>query len=311
MSCVILNQEDNEGKQEQQLPVGFLIRSHNPTDSMIDRIRQWVADLQNTRYRTWVSIDATHKDEFQAAERVREKLTAAGFQEDKDFHLHEYVESDVNQTFPHMFDFKAMQTARALCMKWRPQATVAWGFHLECISLWMKDPRVESQKLQFVWVIEDDVGCTSSIKTFLEKYAGSDADLVSKQFHEVNRAKDEDWNTGWCWFDTCTPRYVELIGGGDSDRGRYCSPEHMQRFSWQYLSKWDELMRNEVCHAWSEQGTPSLCIKLGFKFAAFAEADLGTPYSWDGKVDQDAWDEILKQQSADHSRSLIFHALKF
>jgi hypothetical protein len=295
--------------------VGFLIRSHNPTEAMVKRILQWIQELNsketdNTRfaYFPWISIDATHANEYQTARKLREAFEQC-LTENTDFFIHEYVESEIIQQFPNLLEAEGIKHASVLWREWRPNATLAWGFHLECISLWMHDPRVKAQNLDMVWVIEDDVGCTVTIGDFIQLYDAEHqrADLVSKMYHEVNRAVDKNYDTGWCWFDTCSSKYGELVGG-ESGKGRYCSPEHMQRFSWNYLCKLDELMRNESCHAWSEQATPTLCIKLGLEFCQFDEAHLGTPYSWDGKILEDAWDAIVSEHKG---KFKIYHALKY
>ena len=134
----------------------------------------------------------------------------------------------------------------------------------------------------------------------------NDIDLLSKMYHEVRRPIDEDDREGWCWYDTVSDQYGEIVAAGSVKR--CCSPEHLQRFSWRFLTELEYRMEQGV-HGWSEQASPTLCLSLDFKYRAFDEDDLGVPYSWEGDIPEEEWSSICK--SHEQCSGKLYHALKF
>ena len=113
---------------------------------------------------------------------------------------------------------------------------------------------------------------------------------------------------GWCWADTCTDEYAELVPLSK----RYKTEEHAQRFSAALL---EELQRrcHSGCSAWSEQLACSLCHAVeGFTCAGFLPSslppDLKRMYSPSGRVDEQEYHLLC---ASPQPRGVLLHALKW
>ena len=43
------------------------------------------------------------------------------------------------------------------------RVSLAWGFHLEAINLWVQQAAAREEAFEYVWVLEDDVRCPAPL----------------------------------------------------------------------------------------------------------------------------------------------------
>ena len=322
-------------------PTAVLVRSHKPSNAMIQRMAEWQRSLAEAHIRMHISLDTTHGTD--AAETVKASVPEAS--------IHTYDEREMLTAFPHLNEvitkmpgagewsglrqladgMTAERVDAALEGGWRKWAgeksSLAWGMHTEAIVLcWRSLVQAKSvdqkQMPQFVWVLEDDVGFTAELAELVQAYEGdAEADLItdeptrSEPLRKVRCEPKPDgqpgsnvrWE-GWCWHDTCTDDYASLV---PSDR-RWKTKEHAQRFSSRLI---EELAtRCEAgCSAWSEQLACSLCLAMPKLTCVGLRRSTLPPhpkrqYNHDGKVSESEYRDLC---SNPHTRGVLLHAMKW
>ena len=183
------------------------------------------------------------------------------------------------------------------------KCSLAWGFHIEPLVLWWLS-LPSSERYDFVWVLEDDVGVAGSLVDLIQEYSSNPADLLS---HTVGPMNPE-----WCWRDVHTAEFAKLAQPNTRKRKRgesgfFNSPEHVQRFSAKLLNRLADLCVNKGVTAWSEMFAPTVATcSRDLTVDTFSDKHIGEPYVWDGRVDAAAWPELSAGPAP-----RLFHALKF
>lgn len=320
--------------------VAVLVRSHNPTAAAVARIAEWSGDLAGVRISLFVSMDVTHGED--AAERVRAALPRGS--------VHCYDEAQLLEDYPHLAEVRLSMVGEdkwaglspevlhpgcppvreAVLGLWRvwaggEKSSIAWGFHAEAVDAWLRRVAVKDSAdaertaeapFDYLWVLEDDVGFSGSLASFVLAYKDNSADLISDlcaQSHAVsdvrltastNPRSIVSW-AGWCWHDTCTQAYRELIPG----EKRFSTREHVQRFSLPLLRELGRLCRSGI-GAWSEQFSISACHHFGFVYAPISDEHLPEEnlFSHRGRVDEDMFRDALVKPEM---KNKLYHALKW
>lgn len=321
------------------LTTTVLVRSHKPTAAMVARMREWHRSLADAGVRMHISMDVTHGRD--AADCVLVGVPGAT--------LHTYDEEQLLRAYPYLGelihtmpgerkwsgleslgDNTPEEIGEALAGGWRKWAgerhSLAWGFHAEAISLWWRSVYpdcADGDRPRAIWVLEDDVGYTAELAALVAAYANDvEADLItdeptqSEPLSAVRCQLNPDlvatepvvWQ-GWCWHDTCTVLFNELV---PSER-RWKTKEHAQRFSARLV---DELARqcDAGCSAWSEQFAVSLCnSSANFKCVALHPSTLPPDpkrqYNHDAKVDEELFKELCANPQTCHG--VLLHAMKW
>jgi hypothetical protein len=286
--------------------VGWIVRTYQPSRAMTNRIVRWIQELSSTQQvMIFISVDTTcglFKEQRNELIREVENLNFANV------FVHEYCEKDMELEFPGLGEIQVLSAQRESWKRYRAHASLAWGFHWETLVLLAEKAESYFRSLEYIWVVEDDVGFTGNISDLVfGKYGNSEADVLTKSLEVVFPMCDlHDEKSGWVWFNTCSEKYDQFVGVMDGGF-RYFSSEHCQRFSKRYFDWWIEKTKEGI-HAWSEQGTPMVALKLGFMLEAFDSNDLGTPFSFDGELNEQEWMDL---ENNPNERGKLFHALKF
>jgi len=192
-------------------------------------------------------------------------------------------------------------------------ASLAWGFHSEAVNLWAQRGGGRSSGWDFLWVLEDDVGCTGDLLDCLAAYASDrDADLIGAPSTPAFRIGRSGRAIGsrWCWARAGSDAFLARVPEGR----RLHAAEHVQRFSRRLLDGLHELAAREpgAVAAWSEMGTPTLCDFLGLRAAPLRAGHIGEPFAFDGRVTRDEWARRCAEADVEAGRTpKLFHALKW
>lgn len=299
-----------------------LIRTHNPTVIMLDRIRQWEQSTAKAGCAQFcVSVDTTHPPGRQAADKLIDLLIWPKST------VHAYCGRRISEEFPVLEAQCLARVEAGSHGAWRRwggatrqpgepmlPASLAWGFHAEAVNLWVccgaESWQWHESTWDFLWVLEDDVGCAGDlVADCLAAYADDDAsDLIGATPEPVFRLgrRGRALDSRWCWAHTGSDAFLARVARAD----RLKAAEHVQRFSRGLLKAMYDLAsdRDAPVAAWSEMGTPSICRHLGLKSTALRDEHVGRPFAFDGRVSEEEWERLRKLPS---ERGRLFHALKF
>ena len=298
----------------------LLVRTHNPTVAMLARIQDWEQSAARAGCACFiVSVDTTHPPGREAADALNLAWSNSI--------LHTYCGSDLAAAFPVLEKECLARVEAASHGAWhrwggatrRPgqvllPASLAWGFHGEAVNLWACcaeswDWHVATW--DFVWVLEDDVGCAGGdlVMDCLAAYADDvSSDLIGAMPEPVFRMGRGGRALGsrWCWAHTGSDAFLARVASAD----RLKAAEHVQRFSRRLLEALYDLAtdRQAPITAWSEMATPTLCRHLRLHATSLRNEHLGDPFAFDGRVTEEEWERLCKLPS---QRGRLFHALKF
>jgi hypothetical protein len=277
-----------------KVPNILIIRTHHPSTATIKRIQTWVNQFHAhpLEWKIWISIDQTNKAFRNAQDELVRKLENHGNNRvNKNINIHTYTEQQMEQNFPTLKNISQLDHSR---MAWQGKS-LAWGFHWETLCLLAMQEDF-TQNWAYAWVIEDDIGYTGNLAHFCsERFKDSRADLITRGLGKTN--------SDWPWYNMVSPAFETFIDPSP----RYVSGEHCQRFSRRFFEHWVNNIQKGI-HAWSELGTPTSCIKMGYDISYLSETDIGSIYSSNGIISEEQWKRI----SSDPTQSgKLFHALKF
>ena len=311
----------------------IIVRTHDPSPAMSERICGWARDAIAANSGFAVSVDATNPPGAAAATYLRMILPPAAI-------VHAYTEHDMMLAYPVLLTECVASADAPSGGQWRswgayargtPAAatnsgpaslpplpvSVAWGFHSEAINLFVQF-RLPPDAFDYFWVVEDDVGFTGDLATdFCEAYAAEPTDLISAPMERIFTGGSGPW----CWTNTGSAGFLSFIAPAQRRR----SAEHCQRFSRGLL---DELHRLSIgialtptdigrppmavaiapMTAWSEMSVPTICRYRGLTSTTLLEPHIGTPFCFNGRVSSEQWQELLASPEA---RCKLYHALKF
>lgn len=279
-----------------------VIRTYAPTDAAVRRIASCVTELKPCGIDVWASVDETRTHGKQALSRLQ---SVPGLL------IHSYDQEEVLRRYPAILEACAMLPAGISDCISRSGRSIAWGFHCECILCWWVD---HGAKYDFVWVLEDDVGCDGSLAELLACYGNNEGDLIS-QWRARTRHRDPPFGpreAGWNWAYSATPGYLRAAHGTSlGSHTPLYSPEMVQRMSRELLEalqRWASAGRS----AWSEEMTPTVCMMEGLRFGELQPQHIGTPCSWNGRVSAALWAELSREPpKPGRSCGRLYHALKF
>ena len=195
-----------------------------------------------------------------------------------------------------------------------PPPSLAWGFHLEAINLFVQaQPR--RVDFDYCWVVEDDVGFTGDLCAELcAAYASETADLVTSKIRPVFQLGRHGRPTRvgpavkrWIWSHAGSDAFLSRASPTD----RVKSAEHCQRFSRRLLDAFHRLAQDDRVSAWSEMATPTLCALVGCETAPLRAEHVGEPFAFHGRISRQAWDELESADRAAGQRGRLYHALKW
>lgn len=305
-----------------------IVRCHDPSPAAAHRLAKWATDLQDSKQNIdfIISLDNTHAFNQTSNERRSKKRKRASQRKSigcasqhtspptispthrllrtfaeyniTNVHIHRYTEQDLLKNFPGLlplqtYILKEMKVQEMISKK----CTMAWGFHVEALLLWWKWSLKKKQEYDYVWVFEDDVGIKGSLLDLLQCYQDEQADLLTDNAHSMN----EDW----FWKNVHTSNFLNQTGGNELT----CCSEHVQRFSNKLMERLTNLCSNGV-HAWSEAFTSTVANNADdLILKGFCVENVGDPYKWNGRVTEDEWIAIMKEEES--STPKMYHALKF
>lgn len=301
----------------------IVVRTYAPTKAAKSRILSWVEELEPFGADVWVSVDTT---------RLLGRQTYSQFKGVPELRVHAYSQEELLARYPSLAEACTMLPQGICSCVGNGNKSIAWGFHCECILCWWAK---YGEKYDFVWVLEDDVGCDGNLGEMFACYAEHDlllgqADLITKAnpkpnlemvqaFGETYRGLSpqqvryppfEHLQQGWNWYYSATPTYLHAFCDAGS-HARVVSPEFVQRLSrslLEALERWASSGRN----AWSEEMTPTVCMAEGLVFRPIRDEHIGAPFKWDGRLSLEDWESCLRQASDRGTRrQLLYHALKF
>eukprot|EP00931_Biecheleriopsis_adriatica_P100693 TRINITY_DN75951_c0_g1_i1.p1 TRINITY_DN75951_c0_g1~~TRINITY_DN75951_c0_g1_i1.p1 ORF type:complete len:380 (-),score=37.48 TRINITY_DN75951_c0_g1_i1:28-1143(-) len=293
---------------ERARSLAVLVRTCCPTDATVTRIISWAEELAHEPNIDFhISVDVTRSRV--AVERLRRAMQDSASR----VHIHEYTEEELEKKFPVLTELRCTVPGGPATIPGHERSlTLAWGFHCECISLWRRSLPREGQMYDFVWVLEDDVGCSGKLADLLAAYAEDCSDLISSGSLAEPRSRHPKAmygltrrDSGWHWFDTSTALYERW-----ADHQKVISPEFVQRFSRRLLEElafWSDAGAS----AWSESMTPTVCLTLQMKCRSLSQDHIGKPFAWNGRVSETSWHAIVEAVRLGRENGRLFHALKF
>lgn len=334
--------DDAQQRSSQKIArTAVLVRMHDPSEATLERLSAWVEDLcKHDDVDLWVSVDVTWKH-FRARERIEAAIQTWPVKMQNAVGLHFYDRNDLLNEYPALIEvWKSIWlpcipgggTYLGAPMSLRD---FGWGFHPESINVWFQ--KCISKKLKgihqaprdiydFVWVLEDDVGFSDGLYSFVKHYVSDSADLVTGHGftgHETaengfGRPQPQipgDWRwdkrewygtKGWCWYHVRSSNFrerIEKLGAV-----QLASPEHAQRFSRNMLDELHNWGKADAI-AWSEMSTPTICKAISTLRCRHLDSQtIGVPYSFKGRISREDWAAILNDPA---QKGKIFHALKF
>ena len=163
-----------------------------------------------------------------------------------------------------------------------------------------------------MWVLEDDVGFSGDLcREFFAAYATDASDLITGECVPVFqplRTRSRSQTSRWCWKNTASKAFLDCV----AEAKRLKCAEHVQRFSRTFLDRLHDLSTGASGQppiaAWSEMGAPTLCLHLGLTKGMIDATHIGTPYSFNGRVEQDEWLDLPRHE---HTKCRLYHALKW
>lgn len=168
--------------------------------------------------------------------------------------------------------------------------------HTENIIEWMNRYNI---KFKYLWVIEQDFGCTGKISDFLHIYDSTDFDFITS---EIKLYTKEIWPHTLC----CSDNYLKWREKYSNNSVSYSSKEFIQRWSYDLVMKLSKNIQEGI-HAISEASVPETVIFSNMTYKIIDEKYFGDYFSWNGRVSQEKWKEIL---NTTHDIKL-YHALKY
>eukprot|EP00930_Biecheleria_cincta_P003961 TRINITY_DN10486_c0_g1_i1.p1 TRINITY_DN10486_c0_g1~~TRINITY_DN10486_c0_g1_i1.p1 ORF type:complete len:229 (+),score=28.04 TRINITY_DN10486_c0_g1_i1:99-785(+) len=155
--------------------IAVLVRTHNPTETQLERLRTWAEDLQScsTPADLWISVD-TSAEHLQAREKIMSAVASWPRDLAQSVRFHFYTGTDLLKAYPVFIELLQSITVPVIpgCGPYLgsvlPPRDLGWGFHVEAINLWYQQlaggmnadctPQAPREIYSFVWVFEDDVG---------------------------------------------------------------------------------------------------------------------------------------------------------
>ena len=141
-----------------------MFRLHAPTQSMFNRVLEAFGAASAMGMTFVASVDCTLAPGKTIYHRLIDEIGSK--------HVHSYVETDMIASYPvlHAMRERVTEVCRKVQWDWTLDSngqlarSLAWGFHAECISLWVQKQIREAARVEkslpwdYLWVLEDDIG---------------------------------------------------------------------------------------------------------------------------------------------------------
>jgi len=276
----------------------LVVRTHNPTAEQAARVAQWSREVERLGCQVVVSIDVTNGG-LQKRATIEKLMRDKGLMESAT--IHSYTQSDMLERYPGLHEFKSDVGMSKIREMREGKYSLAWGFHCCALGIWFQS-LLEGEKPDFVLKMEDDVGFSGTMDTFVEY-------VMQKEFDHIDLFADTFKEAGrdWWWIHTVSKTFNERVPIDDRVQCR----EHVQRFSKPFLNEIDRLGREDKMLAWSEQSLPTICDYLKLKREQISK-DFVSPFyfMYDSRVNSMEWERICKSDSP-RWKGKLYHALKF
>eukprot|EP00191_Tetraselmis_sp_GSL018_P021503 CAMPEP_0177596006 /NCGR_PEP_ID=MMETSP0419_2-20121207/10736_1 /TAXON_ID=582737 /ORGANISM="Tetraselmis sp., Strain GSL018" /LENGTH=387 /DNA_ID=CAMNT_0019087657 /DNA_START=345 /DNA_END=1506 /DNA_ORIENTATION=- len=257
-----------------------LVRTHNPTDAMIQRFVTWRDDVHAHGGVFWVSVDTSSAE---LGLRTIERIRQAGID-----NMHRYNSVDMKKTYPVLDELER----KYMEMKTPRKMPLPWGFHNEATGLWFLSlDSKQKDKLRHVWIIEEDVGFTGRLSDLIQLHIVLKADLLTEGYRPVMRPDGKMY----FWTTIASSAFCRRIPEND----RLITYEHVQRFTPRLLQALHELSSdaNEPMTGWSEMSVPTLASHLPWATARKLRREhIGFPFFWSARINQSTWKKLEYNQ---------------
>jgi len=266
---------DGDGDVPSSPRVALLVHTYHPTAVMTKRIAKWVSSVPSN-VDAFVSIDISIPHNLSP---LLDTLHRSGFD---DSHIHRYTTDEMHKAY-HALDGKTRLAYQYV--------TAATDLFLQSLN----------KTYDYFWVLEDDVGYSGDLSKLMEKYSGSDDDLISGKYYPMGDNKYVD--------DAQSDLYKEWV----PREKRVESENHVVRMSFKLLGRISHWMKEGAIHQ-AEEMPPTICKMEDMKCSALAEADLGYPYEFQSTHDLTFksaanWTEA-KRKDAEAGKHLLYHPVK-
>lgn len=266
--------------------IAFLVRTYNPSEENAKIVAQWFSELRSSpNVHTHVSIDQTIPGHEENVTFLIERLLDAGFHVSN---IHRYTVDDMRREYPALTGKEVL-------------GSLAWGYHIQAIDLWMQTLPQKDQTYEHLWTLEDDVGYTGDISRLLHKYSRNSADLIGGIDHNIASAQ---------WWPTApTELYMKWLHNARADRLHF--REHCTRMSAKLLGRLHALSAGGALD-WSESMPVTVCHVEQMQCSTLDADDVGKPYSCcDRPIKKTEEWETVKSKNASAGHPRLYHPLKF
>lgn len=169
--------------------------------------------------------------------------------------------------------------------------------HTENVIEWMNNNN--NIKFKYLWIIEQDFGCTGKISEFLEIHDLSYYDLITSQ---INIYTKKEWPHSNC----CSDNYFKWREKYSNNSVVYSSTEFIQRWSYNLAMKLENNLKKGI-HAVSEASIPETVIFGNLTYKIIDKKYISNRFGWNKRISKRRWEEILKSTTD----IKFYHALKF
>lgn len=235
----------------------FVIRTYNPTNSMIDRMGKWASTIKNRDI--WIHIDNTN------IKGVKNKIESYfKYKKINNVNFYEYNTSQLINKYPALLEIK--NNKKFL----KKNKSINWMVHNEPVNMWYNH---KSLNYDNVWIVEDDLDFKGDINNFLNNFLNNKADLIAHRKKPVNK--------DWWWSEVVSNKFNSVI----PINKRYKIREHVIRISNNLLNKINDFS-NEGILGISEQLTPTICEYFNMKYYQIDKKFIGDPYHFENRINK-------------------------
>lgn len=168
--------------------------------------------------------------------------------------------------------------------------------HTENVIEWMLKYNI---KFKYLWIIEQDFGCTGKLSEFLQIYDSTDYDFITSEI--LYYTKDE-----WPHINCCSDNYLKWREKYSNVSNAYTTKEFIQRWSYNLVMKLSENLKSGI-HAISEASVPETVIFCNLTYKTIERKYISDKFDWNRRVSEEKWKEILNITND----IKLYHALKF
>lgn len=261
----------NSGRHGSQ--TGVVLLTHEYTKVYERRVHKWVKQTKITKTPFWILVDSTvsttafeaFAKSFKDVDRVTiVKQNYTGITSLYDHKMHEW--------FPNSL----INPCKTMTWNTKPNLSlgqkIMWSHRPEGFNSWFQKCGDECRSLEYLWIIEMDIGYSGHFGDFLESYMTTTADLITSGIETISLIGFWPWqgcSSNWSlWF-----KFASL--------GRLKAHEGVQRMSVRYLHELHRFSLKEGT-AHSEMFTPTVCDLISCcKMESMKPCEVVTPWNFE------------------------------